>query len=365
MMPVTTMDTATVPSLPLLPLPAREEMERAYQLSDASYDGVFYLGVRTTGVFCRPSCPARKPKPENVEFFAQPADALFAGYRPCLRCRPLAGDEAPPWVGPLIDRIEREPSVRIRERELIEMGVEPARVRRYFLTRYGLTFQAYCRARRLGRAFERIRGGEALDEAVFETGYESHSGFREAFRKAFGQPPGRSARASFIRLAWLETPLGPMIAGATDAGVCLLEFTDRRMLEHQLATIQRRFQAALAPAEHPHLATLQRELGEYFAGTRRAFSAPVDAPGTPFEERVWRALLEIPYGETRSYADIAALVGSPAAVRAVGRANGMNRIAIVIPCHRVLNKNGDLGGYGGGLWRKRRLLHIEASGRTS
>jgi AraC family transcriptional regulator of adaptative response/methylated-DNA-[protein]-cysteine methyltransferase len=352
---------APVESLPFLPLPARPEMERAYQQSDPSYDGIFYLGVRTTGIFCRPSCSARKPKPENVEFFAQPKDALFAGYRPCLRCKPLEGDQAPDWVSPLLDRIERQPDTRVREQDLRAMGIDPARVRRYFLTRYGLTFQAYCRARRLTRAFERIRDGEALDDAVFETGYESHSGFREAFQKAFGQSPGRSTDADCIRLAWIDTPLGPMVAGATDAGVCLLEFTDRRMLEQQLKTLRRRFKAALAPADHAYLARLKTELDEYFAGTRKEFTVPIDAPGTPFEERVWRELCLIPYGETRSYADIANSVASPGAVRAVGRANGMNRIAIVVPCHRVVNKSGELGGYGGGLWRKRRLLHIEGS----
>lgn len=353
--------TATAPStaLPLLPLPSREEMERAYQVSDASYDGLFFLGVRTTGIFCRPSCPARKPKPENVEFFAMPKDALYAGYRPCRRCRPLDDAQAPPWVSELLDRVERQPAVRLRERELRGMGVEPARLRRYFAARYGMTFQAYCRARRLARAFERIRDGEPLDDAVFETGYESHSGFREAFQKAFGQPPGHSADAECIRLSWIDTPLGAMIAGATDAGLCLLEFTDRRMLEQELATLRRRFGAALAPADHAHLRTVRDELAEYFAGTRRTFTVPVVAPGSPFEERVWEQLRRIPYGETRSYEDIARAVSSPAAVRAVGRANGMNRLAIVIPCHRVVNKSGELGGYGGGLWRKRRLLHIE------
>lgn len=352
--------TAVRSPLPHVPLPRRQELERAYQRSDASYDGVFYLGVRTTGIFCRPSCPARKPKPENVEFFAIAKDALFAGYRPCLRCRPMEGDSAPPWVNRLLEHVERRPDTRIRERDLRAMGVEPARVRRYFSTRYGLTFQAYCRARRLAQAFERIRHGGSLDDAVFETGYESHSGFREAFQKTFGLPPGRSGEAGCIRLAWLDTPLGPMIAGATDSGICLLEFTDRRMLEQQLVTLRRRFRAGLAPGRHAHLTTLRKELGEYFAGKRRQFDVPVDMRGTPFEMRVWKGLQEIPYGETRSYADMAIHVASPAAVRAVGRANGLNAIAIVVPCHRVLNKNGDLGGYGGGLWRKRRLLHLES-----
>jgi AraC family transcriptional regulator of adaptative response/methylated-DNA-[protein]-cysteine methyltransferase len=342
-------------------------MQRAYLSSDASYDGLFYLGVRTTGVFCRPSCHAKKPKVENVEFFAAPKQALFAGYRPCLKCHPLSADEAPSWVRRLLDRVEKHPDVRIRERDLRSMRIDPARVRRYFAARYGLTFQAYCRARRLARAFDSIRHGTSIDDAVFETGYESHSGFRDAFRTAFGSTPGLVKQASDmtssqgpITLAWLETPLGPMIAGANDEGVCVLEFTDRRMLEHQLETLRKRFRAAFVPGEHAHLHRLRDELNEYFAGVRQSFSVPLAAPGTPFEERVWRALLAIPYGQTRSYADIAREVGSPAAVRAVGRANGMNRIAIVIPCHRVVNKSGELGGYGGGLWRKRRLLHLES-----
>ncbi len=340
-------------------------MERAFRRSDASYDGVFYVAVRTTGIFCRVSCPARKPKPENVEFFATPKEALFTGYRPCLRCRPLDGDAAPPWVNRLLARVERRPESRIRERELRTLGVDPARVRRYFSTRYGLTFQAYCRARRLARAFERIRQGASVDDAVFDTGYESHSGFRDAFQKNFGRSPGRSADADWIRLAWLDTALGPMIAGATDNGVCLLDFTDRRMLEHQFAALRRRFKAGLAPGRHPHLTLLRKELGEYFAGTRREFSVPLDMRGTPFEMRVWRELQGIPYGETRSYTDMARRVRKPAAVRAVGRANGLNTISIVVPCHRVLNKNGDLCGYGGGLWRKRRLLHLEASAASA
>jgi AraC family transcriptional regulator of adaptative response/methylated-DNA-[protein]-cysteine methyltransferase len=336
-------------------------MERAYQRSDASYDGVFYLGVRTTGIFCRPSCPARKPKPENVEFFAMPKEALFAGYRPCLRCRPLEGDEAPPWVARLLARVERRPDSRIHERDLRTMGVEPARVRRYFHTRYGLTFQAYCRARRLAQAFERIRQGGSLDDAVFETGYESHSGFREAFHKTFGQPPGKTSEADCIRLAWLDTPLGPMIAGATDGGICFLDFTDRRMLEHQLMALRRRFKAGLAPGRHAHLTTLRRELAEYFAGKRQDFDVPLEMRGTAFEMRVWQELQRIPYGETRSYSEMAQRVGRPAAVRAVGHANGLNTISVIVPCHRVVGKNGDLVGYGGGLWRKRRLLHLESA----
>jgi AraC family transcriptional regulator of adaptative response/methylated-DNA-[protein]-cysteine methyltransferase len=352
--------------LPLPTLPPRREMERAYLGSDASYDGLFYLAVKTTGVFCRPSCHARKPKPENVEFFAGPNEALFAGYRPCLKCRPLSGDEAPGWVSRLLDRVERTPQDRIREGDLRAMGLEPARVRRYFEAKYGLSFQAYCRARRLARAFERLKHGAAIDDAVFESGYDSHSGFREAFGRVFGEAPGRATgrsrgtgAAEPIRLAWIDTPIGPMVGGAADSGLCLLEFTDRRMIEGQLQTLRRRFRAPLVPDDHRYLGLVRTQLSEYFAGRRRHFDVPVSAPGTPFEERVWAALGRIPYGETRSYEEIARDVGSPRAVRAVGRANGMNRVAIVIPCHRVVNKSGALGGYGGGLWRKRRLLALE------
>jgi AraC family transcriptional regulator of adaptative response/methylated-DNA-[protein]-cysteine methyltransferase len=358
-----------VTDLPLLDspsMPAREEMERAFFAGDASYDGLFFTGVRTTGIFCRPSCSARKPKPENIEFFGTVKEVLFAGYRACLRCRPLeSGDAHPEWLDALIQRIDADPAARIREGDLRTMGLDPARVRRHFANRYGLTFQAYCRARRLSHALESIKKGGTVDDAVFEAGYESHSGFRDAFVKTFGATPGASAEAGAVHLGWIDTPMGPMIAGASDEGLVLLEFTDRRMLEAQLATVRRRFGQGLVPSDHPYLTRVREELAAYFAGTLTAFTVPLVAPGTPFEERVWAELLKIPFGETRSYEDVAVALGNRAAVRAVGRANGLNRIAIVIPCHRVVNKSGELGGYGGGLWRKRRLLDLEKASSHS
>lgn len=361
---MTPMDATEFPLLEGLPLPPRKEMERAFLRGDASYDGVFYTGVTTTGIFCRPSCSARKPKRENVEFFGTVKQAVFSGYRACLRCRPLESrDDHPPWLADLMARLETEPGERIRESDLVKMQLDPARVRRYFASRYGLTFNAYCRARRLAVALDAIKHGARVDDAVFDAGYESHSGFREAFGKAFGATPGSTTQPGVIHLGWIDTPLGPMIAGACDAGVVLLEFTDRRMLEVQFAAVRRRFSSGLVPADHQHLRALKAELAAYFEGTLTEFAVPVVVPGTPFEERVWAELLKIPYGETRSYQDVAVALGSKAAVRAVGRANGMNRIAIVVPCHRVVNKSGELGGYGGGLWRKRRLLHLEVSAR--
>jgi AraC family transcriptional regulator, regulatory protein of adaptative response / methylated-DNA-[protein]-cysteine methyltransferase len=343
-------------------LPPTAELEKAYLNRDAAYDGIFFVGVRTTGVFCRPTCPARSPLPKNVEYFPSVAAALFAGYRPCKRCRPMATVNQPDWVASLMADVEGDPSARITDSDLRTRGVDPATVRRHFLRHYGMTFQAYTRARRLASAFTSIRNGDSLDGAAFNSGYESESGFRDAFGQTFGCTPGGSRDSRCLFLAWLPGPLGPLLAGATDEGVCLLEFTDRRMLEAQFETLRKLFRLPAVPGTNTHLERLQAELAGYFAGTIRKFSVPLIYPGTPFQQRVWEQLLRIPYGETRSYQELASAVGDAAAVRAVGRANGMNRIAILIPCHRVVNKNGDLGGYGGGLRRKQYLLSLEQVG---
>jgi AraC family transcriptional regulator of adaptative response/methylated-DNA-[protein]-cysteine methyltransferase len=346
------------------PLPSRHEMERAFLASDGRYEGVFVTAVRTTGIFCRPSCPARKPLPRNVEFFATPADALRAGYRACLRCRPLEFPDAPDWLARVTDLMDRHPGRRVEKGDLQALGVEPERARREFRKRFGMTLAGFSRARRLGRALDGLHRGDGVDDAVFESGFESHSGFREAFRRLAGRPPGEAEAIARVSLAWIDTPLGRMLAGATDTGICLLEFTDRPMLPTQMGVLRQRLGAALVPGSNPHLERLREELSEYFAGARRDLSVPIVAPGTPFEERVWSALRRIPHGETRTYQELARALGSPDAQRAVGRANGMNRIAIVIPCHRVVAAGGGLGGYGGGLWRKRLLLHLERTGQS-
>jgi AraC family transcriptional regulator of adaptative response/methylated-DNA-[protein]-cysteine methyltransferase len=360
------MATSTlVPTLFPATLPPRHEMERAFLGSDAAYDGIFFTAVRTTGIFCRPSCPARKPLPSNVEFFGSVREALFAGYRPCLRCKPaLPPGTAPDWVTRLLDLVEQAPARRLRDGDLLRLGVDPARARRYFLEHYGMTFHAYSRGRRLSGALRQLRGGEALDGVALGTGWESHSGFREAFERTFGTTPGRGRDATCVATTAIDTPLGPMIAGATDEGLCLLEFTDRRMLEAQLARLSRLLGQPLVPGDHPHLARTREELARYFEGSLASFTVPLVFRGTAFEERVWRALVTIPSGATVSYAELAVRVAAPNGQRAVGRANGMNRVSIVIPCHRVVNSNGQLGGYGGGLWRKHWLLALEARTRN-
>jgi AraC family transcriptional regulator of adaptative response/methylated-DNA-[protein]-cysteine methyltransferase len=346
-------------------LPSERVMRRAFLSGDASYDGVFFTGVKTTGIFCRPSCTARKPRPENVEFFATPREAMFSGYRACKRCHPLDADGSPPaWVARLLARLDKAPNERIRAADLRAAGVDPARARRYFQKHYGMTFQAYCRARRLGDAFRQIKGGTSVSDVASQSGFESESGFRAAFGRAFGAAPTEAAAGEAVALEWIASPVGPLIAGATGEGVCLLEFSDRRMLEGQLKTLRRRLGAPLVPGRNRWLDQLRQQLDEYFAGRRQDFDLPLVIRGTPFQEQVWRTLLEIPYGETRSYRDVATRIGQSGATRAVGTANGMNRIAIVIPCHRVVNADGRMGGYGGGLWRKQFLLDLERGQRT-
>jgi AraC family transcriptional regulator of adaptative response/methylated-DNA-[protein]-cysteine methyltransferase len=340
-------------------IPSVKEMQRAYERKDSSYDGVFFLAVRTTGIFCRPSCPARKPLARNVDYFSNAREALFAGYRPCKRCRPLDTNGRPPeWVSRAMAMV-KDSETRIKDAELRRCGIDPYRIRRYFQKHYGMTFQSYCRAQRLGDALNQLRQGASLDDIALGNGYESHSGFRDAFVRAFGRSPGTSHDLDRIVVSWIESPIGPLVTAANDRGICLLEFTDRRRLETQFTTLKRLFSCAIVPGENEHLSTLRTELQAYFEGKLQQFSVPLVYPGSPFQVRVWNELLRIPYGETCSYEGLAVRIGARSGQRAVGHANGTNRIAIVIPCHRVVNKDGKLGGYGGGLWRKQDLLDLE------
>jgi AraC family transcriptional regulator of adaptative response/methylated-DNA-[protein]-cysteine methyltransferase len=325
-----------------------------------AYDGIFVVGVTTTGIFCRPSCPARKPRRENVEFHPGSADALARGFRPCKRCRPMERvGETPEAVRSLLREIEGDPSLRLRDRDLRARGLDPATIRRWFKRHHGLTFHAYQRARRMASALRHLEEGARITDTAFDHGFESLSGFQDALQRIIGRSASRTRGAPVVHLARILTPLGPMLAGAGDEGVCLLEFADRRMLETQLRKLARRMNVVFLPGESATLHTLREELDAYFRGQLRRFSTPLATSGTPFQEQVWSALRRVPYGQTVSYAEQAERVRNPSAVRAVARANGDNRISILIPCHRVIGKNGSLTGYGGGLWRKRRLLELE------
>jgi len=241
------------------------------------------LAVRTTGIFCRDGCPAPSPKSANTERFESATDALFAGYRPCLRCLPQL-DDSP-------------------------------------------------------RAQRAVR--------------------RRAFLGTLRRPRRARPTTDVLRLALLRTPIGPIVAAVAPDGLALLEFADRPMLETQLRIAERRFHARLEPGRTPLHDTTQRQLDAYFAGESDRFDLPLRSPGTAFQERCWSALSTIPSGDTTSYLGFATQVGRPSATRAVGHANSMNRLALVVPCHRVIAADGGLGGYGGGVWRKAWLLDHE------
>jgi AraC family transcriptional regulator of adaptative response/methylated-DNA-[protein]-cysteine methyltransferase len=211
----------------------------------------------------------------------------------------------------------------------------------------------------MGTALLEIGQGVKADYVGLSNGYQSASGFREAFRQTFGKPPGHIEGTDCIVIDWVESPLGPLVLGAKTDGICLLEFSDPRRLQKQLAQLRKSQACPVVPGQHKHLEQLKGELTGYFEGHLTQFHIPMSVKGTPFQELVWKGLLQIPYGETQSYQGLAQAIGNPRAVRAVGRANGQNCIAIVIPCHRVVNKNGKMGGYGGGLWRKQFLLDLE------
>lgn len=213
---------------------------------------------------------------------------------------------------------------------------------------------------RINTAFKKIKNGELVTQTAFDAGYESLSGYNDSFKAIFGTTPTRSKNKIIVDLTRIETPIGAMIAGATPDGICLLEFSDRRMLETEYEILRTRLNAALLQGENDHFAELRIQLQEYFTGQRQAFSVPLLLTGTPFQEKVWWALLQIPFGQTRSYRAQARTIQNPAAVRAVANANGMNKISIIVPCHRVIGSNGSLTGYGGGLWRKEWLLAHEA-----
>ena len=313
-----------------------------------------------TGKFCLPRCKKAPGKGSGTRTFETARDALAAGFRPCKTCTPLlTGIADPAWLIPLMSEVESDPGRRWHDHDLEMMRLEPGMIRRWFVANHGFTFHAYTRLRRLGAALRQIQHGEAVTDAVVASGFESEHSFREAFAQVFGNPPSAVDRESSIWVNRIATPLGSMIVGVHDTGLCLLEFAERRMLDTQLKRLSQRMGRVFLPGDHPMMEQVQQQLDAYFNGSLRKFSVPIQSPGTTFQEAVWDELQEIPYGETRSYADVAGRIGHADAVRAVGRANGDNRIAIIIPCHRVVGSDGELTGYGGGLWRKEYLLAME------
>ena len=347
----------------MITLEIQKEYYQALLNKTTAYEGVFYVGVKTTGVFCRPTCPARKPKFEHCEFFETAQQALLASYRPCKRCLPLSQPrQVSTTVQQLVEAVEANPEKRWKGEDFQELSIHASTARRQFQKRFGMTFVEYARARRMGIAMKQIRAGHPVIDVQLATGYDSSSGFRDAFSRIMGVPPILSGTIRTLKASWLDTCLGPMLAIADEDALYLLEFVDRRGLEREIERLRQKTQAAIVPGVSSPISSIEHEVRAYFAGTLKVFQTPVHLLGTPFEERVWHELLKIPPGQTRSYADIAKALGQPSAFRAVARANGANQLAIIIPCHRVIQANGNFGGYGGGLARKRWLIEHEKQG---
>src|ERR1700746_4131662 len=283
-------------------LPPAETMYRARVRRDPSFEGIFYVGVRTTGIFCRPTCSSKKPARENVDFFATPSEALHGGYRPCLRCHPMDPEKRPPE---LIDRlrseVERAPGGRLTDKELAAMAIDPSTARRQFKRHYGMTFQAYHRARRMGLALTQVREGGRVDETRNGSGFESESGFREAFAKIFGESPTNTKASAPLLAERIDTPLGAMVAVADDEGLRLLEFFDRRATERELSLLRKRLRTNVVPGKHRHLEAVRSQLAGYFSGADLQFNIPLAPVGSQFQLRAWKILQSIPAGETRSY----------------------------------------------------------------
>lgn len=341
----------------------KQEYYQALNAKDSAYEGVFFVGVKTTGVFCRPTCPARKPKFENCEFFETAQEALLASYRPCKRCRPLSHpNQVSPLVARLVNAVEENPEKRWKDRDFQELSIDVSTARRQFKKRFGMTFIEYARARRMGMALKQIREGNTVIEAQLDAGYESSSGFRDAFSRIMGAAPTLVGQQNILKAAWLDTKLGPMIAIADEESLYLLEFVDRRGLEREIERLRLRTKAAILPGTTEPIQMIENELAQYFDHRLKEFKTPLTLIGSPFQKRVWESLQRIPCGETCSYAALAVASGQPSACRAVANANGANQLAIVIPCHRVINTNGEIGGYGGGVPRKEWLITHERQG---
>ena len=339
-----------------------EDAWAAFMRRDRSWDGRVIGAVKTTGIYCKPSCPAKRPKREHVEFFVSGEEARAAGFRACLRCKPdeVGRDrEAVAKAVQLIEQVEEAPSLT----EIADaVGYAPHHFQRIFKRDLGVSPAEYARGLRNRRAQEALKANGRVTDAVYDAGYSGPSGFYSDAKERLGMTPSAwrdGGRGETIRWTHFDSPLGEMLVAATSKGICRLTFDDNE------ASLRRLFPNATIVQDDGGL----RQMVEgALAAIERPLAAPdlpIDVAGTAFQEAVWRELRKIPPGETRSYADIAAAIGHPKAVRAVGSANGDNHVCVLIPCHRVIRSDGSLGGYGGGIERKKQLLaaegHVSAS----
>jgi AraC family transcriptional regulator of adaptative response/methylated-DNA-[protein]-cysteine methyltransferase len=328
----------------------------AFMRRDRRWDGRVLGAVKSTGIYCKPSCPARRPKRDNVEFFASAEEARAAGYRACLRCKPdeVGRDrEAVAKAARLIEQAEEAPSLA----ELAEaVGYAPHHFQRLFKRDLGVSPAGYARGLRSRRAEQALAANDRVTDAVYDAGYQSPSGFYSDAKERLGMTPSAwrdGGRGETIRYVTVDSPLGPLLIAATSKGICRLTFREDR------SALERRFPNATIMPDDGTIAPWVNAALKAIETPSEAAGIPIDVRGTAFQEAVWSELRKIPPGETRSYADIAAAVGKPGAVRAVGTANGSNPVSVIVPCHRVIRSDGTLGGYGGGLDNKKKLLAAE------
>jgi AraC family transcriptional regulator, regulatory protein of adaptative response / methylated-DNA-[protein]-cysteine methyltransferase len=330
----------------------------AFAARDRSQDGRFVGAVKTTGIYCKPSCPARHPKRENVTFYPDAAAARAAGFRACLRCKPDEVGRDRDAVAAALTLIETSEDIPALEALAAQVGYAPHHFHRLFKRDTGVTPAAYARGLRAKRAEAALLGNGSVTDAIYAAGYSGPSRFYADTKGRLGMTPSawRNGGAGVtIRWTITETSLGPMLLAATDKGICRLSF------DEDVSELNRRFPNAVIEQGGAPMATLVESAVAAVNDPARASALPLDVAGTAFQQAVWAELQRIPLGETRSYAQIAAAVGKPGAVRAAGSANGANNVAVLIPCHRVIRSDGSLGGYAYGLERKRVLLEREGA----
>src|SRR6202049_787947 len=333
---------------------------------DANHDGSFVFAVSSTGIYCRPSCPSRRPRRENVTFFRKPDEAEKAGYRACLRCRPRAigGNKQAEMVKAVCRYIEHHLDEPVTLSRLgSEFRQSPFHLQRSFKAVLGISPRAYADACRMNQLKRNLQAGDSVTRAMYDAGYGSSSRLYERTASQLGMTPDkyrRGAIAAAIRYTCADSPLGRMLIAATERGICAIQFarSDGELIEG----LKREFPFATRKSDQAGLQSWVDSLLKHIRGKALDSSLPLDIRATAFQRRVWTYLQSIPFGATRSYSQVAQAIGQPSACRAVARSCATNPVAVAIPCHRVVREDGSMGGYRWGIERKKALLEIERRG---
>lgn len=333
---------------------------------DANQDGDFFFAVSTTGVYCRPSCPAKRPRRENVRFFRHPEEAEKAGYRACLRCKPksVSGNPQTATVKEMCRYIEQHLDEPVTLQKLSDVfGQSPFHLQRTFKKTLGITPRAYADSCRMGLVKRNLQAGRSVTHALYDAGYSSSSRLYERTASQLGMTPDkyrRGAIAATIRYTCTHSPLGRMLVAATEKGICAIQFADTD--DELTEGLKREFPFAVRKRDDESMQRWTEAVLRQISGHKLNRSLPLDIQATAFQRRVWNHLQSLPFGTTQSYGEVAKAIGRPTAARAVARACASNRIAVAIPCHRVVREDGEMGGYRWGVERKKTLLQLEQQG---